>query len=228
MSTLPAMGALFDWDGVVIDSAKQHERSWEMLAGEIGRPLPENFFKRSFGMKNEAIIPDIFGWTRDPGEISAHSLRKEELYREILTTDGIEPLPGVGVFLELLQDTGIPCVIGSSSHRLNIELCLERFGFTGYFAGIISSEDVDKGKPDPTVFLKAAELVGLPPAQCIVFEDAPVGIEAGLRGGMRVVGVATTHPAETLTGAHRIVKRLDELTLNDLYALWESGNAAHG
>ena len=218
--TFETIGALFDWDGVVIDSARQHELSWEMLAAESNLSLPENFFKRGFGMKNEAIIPDLYKWTTDPELIRTYSLRKEELYRQILKDDGIEPLPGVGVFLETLQDAGIPCVVGSSSHRLNIEICLELFGFTHYFKGIISSENVDKGKPDPAVFLKAAELVGVPPERCVVFEDAPVGIEAGLRGGMKVVGVAGTHPESTLAGAHRIVRRLDALTVADLQALW--------
>jgi HAD superfamily hydrolase (TIGR01509 family) len=228
MPSTPALGALFDWDGVVIDSARQHELSWQQLSAEIALPLPDNFFKRGFGMKNEAIIPDLYQWTRDPERIQAYSLRKEELYREILKADGIEPLPGVGAFLKTLNDAGIPCVVGSSSHRLNIEICLELFGFSGYFQGIVSSEDVDKGKPDPDVFLKAARRAGMPPERCVVFEDAPVGIEAGLRGGMKVVGVATTHGAETLRGAHRVVKRLDELTVKDLEALWKKAGTTEG
>jgi HAD superfamily hydrolase (TIGR01509 family) len=219
-------GALFDWDGVVIDSARQHELSWVQLADEIDLPLPENFFKRGFGMKNEIIIPEIYGWTRDASEISKYSLRKEELYRQILKSDGIEPLPGVGDFLETLHAASIPCVVGSSSHRLNIEICLEMFGFTKYFKGIVSSEDVDKGKPDPDVFLKAAKVAGMPPERCVVFEDAPVGIEAGLKGGMRVVGVATTHAGETLKGAHRVVKRLDVLRIEDLQSLWTNPGQA--
>ncbi len=222
--SFPFLGALFDWDGVVIDSARQHELSWVQLADEINLPLPENFFKRGFGMKNEVIIPEIYGWTRNPDEIRTYSLRKEELYREILKADGIEPLPGVATFLKMLRDAGIPCVVGSSSHRLNIEICLDLFGFTHFFQGIVSSENVDQGKPHPDVFLKAAKLAGMPPEKCIVFEDAPVGIEAGLKGGMKVVGVATTHPAATLTGAHRVVKRLDELTIHDLKALWSSSH----
>jgi beta-phosphoglucomutase family hydrolase len=220
MPSSSALGALFDWDGVVIDSAQQHERSWQLLARETGRSLPEYFFKRSFGMKNEAILPGILGWTEDPAEIRTFSLRKEELYREILKEDGIEPLPGVRAFLETLKAAGVPCAIGSSTHRLNIDTCLERFGFTGFFTGIISAENVGKGKPDPDVFLKAAQLLGVPPERCVVFEDAPVGIEAGLRGGMKVVGVSGTHPDETLAGAHRIVKRLDTLTIDDLKSLW--------
>lgn len=219
MAETATLGALFDWDGVVIDSSRQHERSWHMLSAENGLPLADGFFKASFGMKNEAIIPGILRWTEDADEIRRHSLRKEELYRELIRDEGIEPLPGVGPFLERLRGAGIPCAIASSSHRVNIELCLGMFGFEGFFTSIVSAENVGRGKPDPEVFLKAAESLGLPPERCVVFEDAPVGIQAGLAGGMKVVGVAGTHPPETLAGAHRIVQRLDTLTPADLRAL---------
>jgi HAD superfamily hydrolase (TIGR01509 family) len=219
--TRPPFAALFDWDGVVLDSSTQHERSWELLAAESALTLPEGHFKRSFGMKNEAIIPEILGWTRDAAEINRLSLRKEELYREIIKAEGIDPLPGVRTWLERLQASGIPCVIGSSTHRVNIDTCLSLFGFEGFFSGIVTAEDVKRGKPEPDVFLKAAEKSGVEPGLCVVFEDAPVGIQAGLAGGMKVVGVAGTHPEATLKGAHRIVRRLDELTVESVAALWD-------
>jgi len=221
-SDAPLFGALFDWDGVVLDSSSQHERSWDLLAAEEQRALPEGHFKRSFGMKNEAIIPEILGWSRDAAEIRRLSLRKEELYRAIINAEGIEPLPGVRTWLERLQTAGIPCAIGSSTHRLNIDTCLAAFGFKGFFTGIVTAEDVTRGKPEPDVFLKAAEKTGVDPARCVVFEDAPVGIRAGLAGGMKVIGVAGTHPESTLEGAHRIVRRLDELTVADVAALWRA------
>lgn len=216
----PPFAALFDWDGVVLDSSRQHELSWERLAAETGLPLPEGYFKRSFGMKNEAILPEILGWAHDAVTIRKLSLRKEELYREIIRTEGIDPLPGVRTWLERLRDAGIPCAIGSSTHRENIDMCLTMFDFTGFFTGIVTAEDVSRGKPEPDVFLKAAEKVGATPGRCVVFEDAPVGIEAGLAGGMKVVAVAGTHPEAGLKGAHRIVRRLDELTVADVAALW--------
>jgi HAD superfamily hydrolase (TIGR01509 family) len=216
----PPFAALFDWDGVILDSSTQHERSWDRLAAEEGRVLPEGHFKRSFGMKNEAIIPEILAWSHDVSTIRRLSLRKEELYREIIKAEGIEPLPGVRAWLERLQSAGIPCVIGSSTHRVNIDTCLTLFGFEDFFSGIVTAEDVKRGKPEPDVFLKAASLSGVKPGHCVVFEDAPVGIQAGLSGGMKVVGVAGTHPESTLKGAHRIVRRLDELMVEDIMALW--------
>lgn len=214
------IGAIFDWDGVVIDSSRHHEESWNRLAQEERLPLPEGHFLKGFGMKNEAIIPAILDWTHDPGEIRRLSLRKEVLYREIIRAWGIDPLPGVRVFLERLEAAGIPAVIGSSTHRLNITTSLDILELGRFFTAIVSAEDVTLGKPDPQVFLKAAGKIARPPSSCIVFEDAPMGIEAALAGGMKAVGVAGTHGSATLSRAHRIVPRLDELRIRDLEALF--------
>jgi HAD superfamily hydrolase (TIGR01509 family) len=213
-------GAIFDWDGVVIDSSSQHEESWEKLALEQGLPLPAGHFKRGFGMKNEAIIPHLLKWTSDPAEITRLSLRKEEWYRSIILEKGIQALPGVKELLELLHRENIPAVIGSSTHRLNIEVTLKVLGLAHLFAGIRSAEDVTAGKPDPQVFLLAAQTMHRNPAHCIVFEDAQVGIDAGLAGGMKVIGVATTHAAEHLHGAHWTVNRLTEVDWAGLQTIW--------
>jgi beta-phosphoglucomutase-like phosphatase (HAD superfamily) len=100
-----------------------------------------------------------------------------------------------------MQSLGIPRVVGSSTPRKNIETVMAMAGLEGLFDAIVSAEDVTMGKPDPQVFLKAAEKIGRRPERCVVFEDAHVGIEAGKRAGMKVVAVATTHPIASLTGA---------------------------
>ena len=221
------LGAIFDWDGVVVDSSRHHEESWNRLAREEGRGLPEGHFLKGFGMKNEVIIPGILGWTGDAGEIKRLSLRKEVLYREIIREWGIEPQPGVRAFLESLAAAGIPRIIGSSTHRLNITTSLGLLGLAIFFSrespcdAIVSAEDVKRGKPDPEVFLLAAGRIGIPPARCVVFEDAPMGIEAALAGGMRAVGVAGTHGTPILAKAHRVVRRLDDLSPASLQALFD-------
>jgi beta-phosphoglucomutase family hydrolase len=208
--------AIFDWDGVVIDSSRQHEQSWERLARELNRPLPPEHFKRGFGMKNEKIIPELLGWTHEPSEIARLSLRKEQLYREIIRETGIAPLPGVSEFLARLRAAAVPCAIGSSTHRLNITATLDLLDLRDCFHTIVSAEDVTHGKPHPEVFLAAAARLNVPPARCVVFEDAPVGIQAGRAAGMKTVGVTGTHPPETLAAADRVVRRLDELDLDGL------------
>jgi HAD superfamily hydrolase (TIGR01509 family) len=209
-------GAIFDWDGVIIDSSTHHEESWERLAAETGHSLPPGHFKRGFGMKNERIIPDLLGWSFDPDEIRRLSLRKEVLYREIVQEWGIAPLPGVVMWLDRLRDLQIPCAIGSSTHRLNIDTGLSILGFMDRFASVVTAEDVRTGKPDPEVFLTAAARIRVPPERCVVFEDALVGIEAAHRGGMQVVAVATTNPIDLLETADVAVHRLDELTVDQL------------
>jgi len=210
-SSSATWGALFDWDGVIIDSSTHHEESWERLAREIDKPLPEGHFKKSFGRKNEFIIPEMLNWAKEPAEIRHLSLRKEALYRDVVAERGVEALPGVRTWLERLRAAGVPCAVGSSTHRENIQLSLGIIGLAEFFQAIVTSEDVKQGKPHPEVFLTAASRVDRAPERCVVFEDAFVGIEAARAGGMKVVAVATTHPPEELTAADRVVRQLDEL-----------------
>jgi beta-phosphoglucomutase family hydrolase len=212
-------GAIFDWDGVIINSAAQHEVSWDLLAKECGKTLPENHFKRGFGMKNEVIIPELLGWTTMPVEIRILSLRKEAIYREVVREQGMTALPGVEPWLRMLRAEGIACAIASSTHLENITTTIEVLGLEEFFSVIISAEDVKRGKPDPEVFVTAAQQLGVEPGDAVVFEDALVGIAAAKAAGMRVVAVASTEPKDKLAHADWVVDRMDELSVAQL---WES------
>lgn len=209
-------GVVFDLDGVLIDSHDQHEQSWFLLADQINKPLTKAQFKESFGMRNAMCIPEVFHWAapEDAALIEELGDRKEELYRKLLREGGLEPLPGVVDLLTALREAGIPVSLGSSTTRKNIEVCFEATGLTDYFGPhYTGAEDVSRGKPHPEVFLKAAEKINRAPENCIVIEDAHVGIEAGLAGGMKVIAVTTTHPRESLEGhgAALIVDSLAEV-----------------
>jgi len=212
----PPFGAIFDWDGVIIDSASLHEESWRRLAAELGKSITADSFVRGFGMKSARIIEEIHRWASKPEEIACLASRKEALYREIVAQTDIAPLPGVVEWLHRLGEAGVPCAVASSTERLNIDAVLNRIGLRANFAAIVSAEDVVHGKPHPEVFLTAAERLGLAPEHCVVFEDAYVGIEAGHAAGMKVVAVATTHSEEELKAADMVVRRLDELTVAQL------------
>jgi beta-phosphoglucomutase family hydrolase len=211
-----AWAAIFDWDGVVIDSSRQHEKSWELLAAEEGRTLAPDDFMRGFGRKSEQIIREMLGWTNDPQEARRLAVRKETLYREIVRAGGIAPLPGVAEWLARLRAASVPCAIASSTHLANIRCVLEVIRLEKFFRAIVSAEDVTRGKPDPEVFLAAARKIDLSADRCVVFEDAHVGIEAARAAGMKVIAVTTTHPAEELQDADRVVRRLDELNVEEL------------
>lgn len=224
--TLAMLGAVFDWDGVIIDSHDQHEESWELLARELGQPLPDGFFQRTFGMRNEQIIPEFTFWANEGDHARIRQLgdRKEELYREIVKRDGIEPLAGVVDLLEALNAAGIPCSVGSSTPLKNIETIMQVIGLADRFQAVSGAEDVTRGKPSPDIFLTAARKVGRRPEHCVVFEDAHVGIAAGKAAGAKVVAVATTHPLESLGEADLAVQSLAEVSVD---LLWNLVREAH-
>lgn len=205
-------GVIFDWDGVVIDSSAQHERSWEILAEEISRPLPEGHFKLGFGKKNQVIIPEILGWATDAAEIAALSDRKEAIYRELVRQSGVQILPGARELVSALRLEGIPRAIGSSTPRGNLDAIFAATGLGELFDAVVCGDDVVHGKPAPDVFLLAAQMLGLPPAECLVLEDAHAGIEAARRAGIPVLAVATTNPLSELAAATGAVESLADTT----------------
>lgn len=211
---------IFDWDGVVVDSSRHHERSWEILAEQRGLPLPSDHFKRGFGKKNNFIIPDL-GWATEPAEVDALADAKENLYRSLVREHGIEPLPGVHGLLAALRDEGIPAAIGSSTERANLDLLLDLMGLREFFAAIVSGEEVAHGKPDPAIFLLAAQRLAVPAPDCLVIEDALVGIEAAHAAGMPVLAVATTNTAADLQAADAVAESLAVVTPRDLRKFFE-------
>lgn len=220
-----AFGVIFDWDGVVVDSSKLHEVAWERFAAERGLALPENHVQMTFGMKNLRIIRDVYRWTNDAEEAEAMGATKEAMFRDIVATEGLPALPGVKQLLEALHRAGAPCVVGSSAPRDNILCVLDTLGFRKYFTAIIAAENVSHGKPDPEVFCKAADAIGLPPSRCVVIEDAQVGIEAALAAGAAALGVTTTWPAKALHRAHRVVASLEEVRVADFEVLLQAAAA---
>ena len=205
-------GVIFDWDGVVIDSSAQHERSWELLAEEIQKPLPAGHFKAGFGKKNQEIIPGIYGWSDDPAEIQRLGDRKEELYRKLVREQGVVVLPGARELLVALRDASIRRSVGSSTPRSNLDAIFAATGLGELFDAVVSANDVGNGKPAPDVFLLAAKRLGLAPADCLVIEDAHVGIEAAHRAGMKVLAVATTNSLDELGSADSAVPSLVGVT----------------
>ena len=216
-------GVIFDWDGVVIDSSAQHERSWEILSEEISKPLPAGHFKLGFGKKNEVNIPGILEWASDADEIRRLGDRKEEIYRGLVRESGVHVLPGARELLAALGEEAIPAAVGSSTPRENLNAIFAATGLRDYFQAVVCGDDVTNGKPAPDVFLLAANRLGLEAHECLVIEDAHVGIEAARRAGMRVLAVATTHPLHELHEATGAVKSLAGVTPSTLVCIFRGG-----
>jgi beta-phosphoglucomutase family hydrolase len=184
---------LWDVDGTLVDSAGYHWESWVETLAREGFELTRARFEGSFGQRNDEILRDYFGPGIAAEEVARISLAKETSYRALLRAGGIEPLPGVRLWLERLRAGGWRQAIATSAPTANVRAILDALGLESFFDAVASAEDVERGKPDPQIFLAAAAKVGAPAASCVVVEDAPAGVEAARRAGMRCVGVLSTH-----------------------------------
>ena len=192
---------IFDMDGVLVDNRDYHIEAFNRMFARHGLSATYDQMLRSFGKTNQRIFDDTFGPGRfSAQEIAAMGAEKEEIYRQLFDPD-IAPAPGLVPLLEGLKARGIRIAVGSSGPRRNVEYVLERCRIAAYFDAIADGEMISRSKPDPEVFLLAASLLDVPPADCIVFEDAVVGIQAGKSAGMAVIAMSTTLPKEMLQGA---------------------------
>jgi beta-phosphoglucomutase len=183
---------IFDLDGVIVDTAKYHYLAWKRLAKELGFEFTEKDNERLKGvsrMESLEILLSVGGIRIDDENVKLQLAEKKNKwyveYINQMTKDEI--LPGVIEFLELLKSAGIKIAIGSASK--NTITILERIGLKDFFDAIIDGTKISKAKPDPEVFLKAAEELGVRPEECCVFEDAVAGIQAAKSAGMKVIGV---------------------------------------
>ncbi len=199
---------LWDLDGVLVDSAPFHFQAWQELFQSVGKGFAEADFGRTFGLRNDAILTDILGELTS-AEVERLAQRKEGLYRDKVA-GRVVAIPGAIDVLRRLQQRGRKIAIVSSTTRENVRVVLSSLGLEGVFEAVVAEEDAPKGKPDPQGFLVAAEKLGVAAAECVVIEDAPGGVEAAKRAGMRCIGVTTSRPREALASADLVVDRLEE------------------
>jgi len=199
---------LWDLDGVLVDTARFHYEAWQQLFDELGRSFGEEDFRRTFGLRNDLIFREELPDT-SAEEMERLSDHKEALFRRF-AAGGVSPLPGALELARRAQAAGRRMALVTSTPRANIDFVLGQIGLAGAFDTIVAAEDVSMGKPDPEGYLLAARRLGVLPERCLVIEDAPGGIEAGRRAGMRTLAVATTHSREELSAAGTIVDSLDD------------------
>jgi beta-phosphoglucomutase len=206
----PVRGAIFDLDGVLVDTAKYHYLAWRRLAAELGFSFTEKDNERLKGvsrLRSLEILLELGRRSLTEAEKAAAAAKKNEWYVEYLhTLDERALLPGSREYLERLRAAEIKTALGSASK--NAPLILERLNIAPLFDAVIDGNLVSRAKPDPEVFLKGAEALALAPASCVVFEDSLAGIEAAKAGGMRAVGIGTP---ENLPGAEKYVASLKEM-----------------
>lgn len=210
MTTHEARAVLWDVDGTLIDSSEYHWLSWRDALAAENFNITRERFAASFGQRNDEILRDYFGADFPAAEVARVGEAKETQYRALLRERGIDLLPGVQRWLDKLRAEGWLQAMASSAPRANLAAIIDALGIGDYFAAVVSAEDVTRGKPDPQVFLTAAEKLRVAPSACVVVEDAPAGVEAARRAGMRAVGVLHAH-AE-LPSADIAVRTLEDLS----------------
>lgn len=213
-------GVIFDMDGVLVDSFQAHYESWQSLANEVGVTYSAEAFRRTFGRTGREIIHEEWGRSDWPvAHVDELVHRKELLYREIVERD-FPAMDGAADLIGSLAAAGSRVAIGSSGPPGNVELAIERLAIRPHLAAWVTGHDVARGKPDPEVFLTAAERMALPPGRCIVIEDSPPGIEAARRARMACVGlISTGHTPADAVGATLAVPSLRDLTPQRLLRL---------
>lgn len=186
----PALAFLFDLDGVILDSMPLHTLAWERYLERNGID-PANIEARMHGKRNDELVPDLFGAHLTPAEIFEHGAAKERLFREMVG-DALESLliPGIREFLREASKQ-VPIALGTNAEPANVDFILNGAGVRQYFRAVVDGSMVKHAKPAPDVYLRGADLLGVAPADCIVFEDSPVGIRAARSAGMRAVGLLT-------------------------------------
>jgi beta-phosphoglucomutase len=198
---------LWDLDGTLVDSREYHWIAWRDTMATEGMQLSYERFLESFGLKNDRILRGWLGDALSDPEVARIGDAKEALYRKLAVDGGLAALPGAAEWVERLHASGWRQAVASSAPRENVEVMLRVLKLDRCFDAIAAAEDVTRGKPDPQIFLAAASRVGARPAEAIVVEDAPAGVEAARAAGMRCIGVSDT----TVLPADIFVRSLADL-----------------
>lgn len=204
-------GVIFDMDGTMVDNMMVHHRAWQVALRELGTDWPIEKVMQEIHGVNEEILARLYGDRYTRAERLAISAKKEAAYRKIFLPE-IKLIHGLDGFLEDLYNALIPMAIGTAAPPENANFLLDNLPIRKYFRGIFHAGDVKKGKPDPEVFLLAAESLGLSPAECIVFEDSLTGAAAARNAGCAAVIVTTTHKKEEFDEFDHILTFIKDFT----------------
>lgn len=216
-----SLAALFDMDGVLVVNAEYHLNAWLQFAQQHGLSLTKDeYMDHINGHVSADSLAYVFKRELTPDEISTLTEEKEAIYRDIYHAHQ-KPTAGLLDFLKELKAYQVKLAVGTSAPVSNVQFTLDGLSLRPYFDVVVDASMIQRGKPDPEIYLTAAQRVGVDPARSVVFEDAFAGIEAGLRAGMKVVALATTHPRNELidTGASLIIDDFTQLTVEQLFAL---------
>ena len=207
-------GVIFDVDGVLVDTVPLHYRAWERMFTERGFEFDQLIYRQRVDGKNraEGVRSVMVDATEE--EVEAAGAQKQAYYLQELDTTSLEPYPDAKQFLAAVEDAGLH--VAAASGSANAPQVLEKIGILDRFEAVVTGAEISSGKPNPEIFLTAADRLGLTSAQCVVFEDSEAGITAAKKGAFLSVGVAREGNSGLLREADLVVSSLNEVTIDDL------------
>ena len=201
---------IFDLDGTLIDNNSFHLRSWQEYLKNNKMDISEEAFRKNInGRTNKDAIEYIYGRKMSEEESWKYTLEKEAVYRKLYAPH-IRPVKGLPELLETIDELHIPMAIATSGIQVNIDFMFSYLPIKKYFQVVVNSAHIARGKPDPEIYLKTAEQLCIPAQDCLVFEDAAVGVTAARSACMKVIAVTTTQTKEELSDADMIIENYDD------------------
>lgn len=211
---------IFDMNGTMINDMHYHTSAWHGVLDKLGAGLTIEQTKLQMYGKGEEMFDRVFGPDKfKKDELADIILQKELLYQEQFRPH-LQLIDGLEAFLQKAQNSGTPMAIGTAAPTTNVDYVLDGLNLRHIFPVVVDAEDVKTSKPDPEVFLKCAEGLGIEPANCIVFEDSPKGVEAAANGGMKAVVITSFHPAEDFSHLNNVLFCISDYTDERLATLF--------
>lgn len=209
---------IFDMDGTLVDNMNFHTQSWLALFDSLGIHLDPDEFRSTAGMTNPEILRHFMRRNLTADEIQELGEKKEIFYRKQYKPH-LAAVNGLVAFLEQAKVNGIPMAVATSAGQQNIQFTLEGLKIKGFFNAIVGADEIQNGKPDPEIFLKAAQRLQVSPHDCIVFEDSRFGIEAANRAGMKAVLLTTYHQPADMGTQVDIFMAVSDFSILDIQSL---------
>ncbi len=202
-------------DGTLIESTEADYRAWEKVFNSYNKQLPYSEYVPLLGIRSADVIRHHIGMT-DETDVKRVLKEKFDHFIDFVEANPIKPVVAAELFLQSLSRYPVKVALATSSRKEKMRMVLTKLGFLQYFSAIVTGEEVHSGKPAPDIFLLAAERLGLQPAECMVVEDGPVGVEAAKRAGMQCLAITATHPAEKLQHADLVIETYEAADLQKI------------
>jgi beta-phosphoglucomutase family hydrolase len=202
---------IFDMDGTLVDSTSADFLAWQKLFSQYNKELTFSDYIPLLGIKSAQVVKDFLPVKNDE-EVQFALTKKLVFFHEIISENGIYPVPFADVFLKRMKQYNIPVALATSSRRAKVEMVMEKLNLLICFDAVVTGGEVKNGKPAPDIFFKAAEKLSVSPEDCIVFEDAANGVRAAKSAGMKCVALASNQTVDTLREADLIIDTFENLT----------------